>query len=89
LPTIEDERPLPLLDPSGRCPPEGCGEQPGYERLLQILADPNDAERDATLIWCGGAFDPTRADIPILEATVDILARRWTPRGRAAPKVKP
>ena len=89
VPMIEGEPPLLLLDASGRCPPEDCGGPPGYERLLEILADPNDDEHDAMLTWCGGAFDPTRADVPTLEAAVDLLLdagpRESAPQARRNP----
>jgi hypothetical protein len=86
VPMIEGEPSLLLLEAGGRCPPEDCGGSPGYERLLEILADPDDEEHDETLTWCGGPFDPTRADVSALEADIDRLARRWSPRPRAAAK---
>ena len=86
VPAIEGEPVLLLLEAAGRCPPEDCGGPSGYERLLQILADPEDEEHDEMLTWCGGPFDPTRADLPALEADIDRLARRWAPRPRASAK---
>jgi hypothetical protein len=50
-----------LLEAGGRCPPEDCGGAPGYERLLEILADPDDEEHGDMIAWCGGPFDPTLA----------------------------
>ena len=89
VPMIEGEAALLLLDTVGRRPPEDCGGPPGYERLLEILADPNDDEHDAMLTWCGGPFDPTRADVPTLEAAVDLLARRSSPRAPTKPTTTP
>jgi len=86
VPAIEGEPALLLLEAAGRCPPEDCGGSSGYERLLQILADPEDEEHDEMLTWCGGPFDPTRADLPALEAGIDRLARRGAPRPRASAK---
>src|SRR5208283_606115 len=85
-PAIEGESSLLLLEAVGRCPPEDCGGPSGYERLLEILADPKDEEHDETLTWCGGPFDPTRADLPALETALDRLARRWGARPRAPAK---
>jgi len=73
-----------LIEAVGRCPPEDCGGPPGYERLLEILADPDDEEHDDMLAWCGGPFDPTRVDLPALQADLDRLARRSAPRTRAS-----
>ena len=86
VPAIEGEPSVLLLEALGRCPPEDCGGPSGYERLLQILADPEDEEHDETLTWCGGPFDPGRPDLLALEADIDRLARRWTPRPRASAK---
>jgi Plasmid pRiA4b ORF-3-like protein len=87
-PAIDGEPTLLLLEAAGRCPPEDCGGPPGYERLLEILADPEDEEHDETLTWCGGPFDPTRPDLAALEAAVNRLARRWNPRPRAPTKAR-
>ena len=88
VPMIEGEPMVLLLEAAGRCPPEDCGGPPRYERLLEILADPDDEEHDEMLTWCGGPFDPTRADVPALEVDIDRLARRWSPRPRATAKPK-
>lgn len=84
-PAIEATSTFLLLEAVGRCPPEDCGGPPGYERLLEILADPNDEEHDEMFTWCG-PFDPTRIDLPALQAILGRLARRWTPRTRASAK---
>jgi Plasmid pRiA4b ORF-3-like protein len=39
------------------CPPEDCGGPPGYERLLEILANPANEEYDEMLEWVDGRFD--------------------------------
>ncbi len=44
------------------CPPEDCGGVPGYCRLLEALADPEDAENAELLEWMGGEFDPEAFD---------------------------
>lgn len=88
VPGIEGEPNILLIDAVGRCPPEDCGGAPGYETLLEILADPNHEEHEETLVWCGDQFDPARADLPALEAAVDRLVRRWAPRLRDAKKSK-
>ena len=40
------------------------------------------------LAWCGGAFDPARADLSALQTALDRLARRWSPRSRPAAKAR-
>lgn len=43
------------------CQPEDCGGIPGYYRLLEILADPQNPEYENMREWLGGEeFDPTR-----------------------------
>ena len=46
-------------------PPDTCGGVPGYEYLLELLADPNHDEYPDMLEWAGHIdteyFDPKRA----------------------------
>jgi hypothetical protein len=86
MPAIDGAAPYLLLDAAGRCPPEDCGGPPGYERLIKIIADPEDQEHDEMLTWCGGPFDPARADLPALQAVLERITRRWAARPRAQPK---
>jgi hypothetical protein len=59
------------IDGARACPPEDCGGTPGYEHLLEVLADPTDPEHAELLEWVGGEFDPEAFD---LTATNEILA---------------
>jgi len=45
------------------CPPDDCGGVPGYERLLEILADPAHPEHAELVEWIGEEFDPEEFDI--------------------------
>ena len=40
------------------CPPENCGGLSGYYRLLDILAEPENPEREEMKEWVGGDFKP-------------------------------
>ncbi len=42
------------------CPPENCGGIGGYEKLLNIIKDPNHEEYDNMLEWLEDRFDPER-----------------------------
>lgn len=54
---------LPLcLEGNRACPPDDCGGVPGYEHMLQVLADPDDNEYDEMLEWAGKDFDPEAFD---------------------------
>ncbi len=46
------------IDGSQACPPEDCGGIYGYQRLLEVLSDPNNEEHDEILAWLGGKFEP-------------------------------
>lgn len=68
------------LDGGGACPPEDCGGAPGYEHLLEVLADPAHPEHDELAEWIGrpvdpAAFDPEAADTA-LQATPRRRSRR-------------
>jgi hypothetical protein len=66
------ERPI-AIDPAPRTasciagararPPEDVGCTRGYERFLEIIADPDHPEHRETLTWCGGRFDPEAFDL--------------------------
>lgn len=49
-------------------PPDDCGGPPGYENLLEILADPDDEEYASSHVWAAsikglrGKFDPEAFD---------------------------
>ncbi len=52
----------------GACPPEDCGGVPGYWRMREVLADPDDPEHEELRTWLGLdegglAFDPSRFDL--------------------------
>ena len=62
-PRLED-KPYPVCIAGKRnCPPDDCGGIPGYERLLEILADPGHPEYAESLEWLGEGFDPEEFDI--------------------------
>jgi hypothetical protein len=44
------------------CPPEDCGGVPGYEQLLEIIADPTHQEYGRMSTWLGSPFDPEAFD---------------------------
>lgn len=50
------------LDGQRACPPEDCGGPPGYERLLETIADPSSEEYESMMEWLGGPFDPNNFD---------------------------
>ena len=45
------------------CPPEDCGGPPGYENLLQALADPTHEAHNDMKEWLGRPFDPEAFDL--------------------------
>ncbi|MBN2535465.1 MAG: plasmid pRiA4b ORF-3 family protein [Spirochaetales bacterium] len=44
------------------CPPEDCGSVPGYERLCEIIKNPDAEEYDEMMEWLGGKYDPDEFD---------------------------
>lgn len=45
------------------CPPEDCGSVPGYEEILEVLADPKHPQHVQWDDWLPPGFDPTRFDV--------------------------
>jgi hypothetical protein len=62
------------LEAAGACPPEDCGGAPGYLRLLDAIADPEDPERAELLEWLGGPFDPTHVDVEGINRLLHLAA---------------
>lgn len=58
-----------------RCPPEDVGGKGGYQRFLEIIADPNDPEHEDYLGWVGGHYDPN--DFDPAQVTFDDPQKRW------------
>lgn len=58
------------LDGARACPPEDCGGPWGYADLLEALADPNHPQHEEVIEWMGGAFDPGRFDLVIVDAAL-------------------
>lgn len=49
------------------CPPDDCGGPPGYQNMLEILADPKDPEHEEMLEWAGEDFDPEAFDLDAVD----------------------
>jgi hypothetical protein len=52
------------------CPPEDCGGLPGYDHLLEVMANPKHPERGEMLEWLGEAFDPEAFDAARVDAAL-------------------
>lgn len=62
LPVVQGKKYPICLGGERNCPPEDCGGVPGYEYLLEVLADPDHKEHDGMKDWLGGDFDPNQFD---------------------------
>lgn len=72
----DDDRSYPrCVGGEGRCPPEDCGGVHGYAEFLQVIADPEHEEHEATLQWAGGHFDPEAFDPTAVK--FDNPKKRW------------
>lgn len=82
--------PLPKLatcvDGARARPPEDVGGVPGYERFLDVMADPSDPEYADTKRWCGGHFDPAWFDLATVERDVRNALRPNVRRRQFQPK---
>ncbi|SJZ84122.1 pRiA4b ORF-3-like protein [Selenihalanaerobacter shriftii] len=44
------------------CPPEDCSGIPGYQRILEILNNPDDEEYERIIEWLDEDYDPDYFD---------------------------
>jgi Plasmid pRiA4b ORF-3-like protein len=58
------------------CPPEDVGGLSGYAEFLEALDDPEHPEHDEYLTWVGGAFDPNRFDLQMVNRTLRRFVQR-------------
>jgi hypothetical protein len=60
-----------LLAAEGACPPEDSGGAPGFDRMLEVAADPAHEEHEDIVDWLGDlhTWDPS-ADVPVLTERV-------------------
>lgn len=63
------------------CPPEDCGGPGGYDRLLEVLADPKDENHAEMKEWVGRGFDPEKFDLAAVNKLLVTLSKRLG-RGR-------
>jgi hypothetical protein len=68
------------------CPREDCGGTPGYQRLLEALADPMHEEHAEVRQWAGRRYDPEKFDLAAANRALRKLHKRPSPghRGRDA-----
>jgi hypothetical protein len=67
----EEKAKFPVcIEGAGTCPPEDVGGEVGYEEFLRAINDPNDADHQHYLDWCGGWFDPDAFDLALVNRTL-------------------
>jgi hypothetical protein len=81
LPTVGLGTPH-CLDGARACPPEDCGGAPGYERLVEVLADPAGPEHAELTEWLGGEFDPEAFDRDATNELLELYDRHTRQRRR-------
>jgi hypothetical protein len=70
------------------CPREDCGGTPGYERLLEALADPEHEDHADLKRWAGRRYDPEKFDLATANRALRKLHKRPT-RGHRAREARP
>ena len=64
------------------CPPEDCGGFPGYQNLLEVMADPKNPDNGETLEWLGEDWDAEAFDINAVNARLKPRRRSFSNRKR-------
>ena len=63
------------IDGDRACPPEDCGGEPGYFRLLEIISNPNHEEYEEMVEWIGRPFHPHEFNQKLVK--FDNPKKRW------------
>jgi hypothetical protein len=58
------------------CPPEDCGGPPGFARMLEVLANPDDEEHGDMKRWAPRGFDPEKFDLVGVNKKLGTLSKR-------------
>jgi hypothetical protein len=57
------------------CPPDDCGGPPGYEHMLEVLANPKDEEHADMKRWAPRGFDPAKFDAAAVNKKLATLSK--------------
>lgn len=76
------------IDGARARPPEDVGGVSGYERFLEIMADPLDPEHADMKRWCGDHFDPEWFDLALVDRDMKNALRTNVRRRLHQPKPK-
>lgn len=74
LPSTPHVRPAAVLAGKRACPPEDCGGVPGYYRVLDALAHPDDEESGDTLAWVGEYKPEAFSVVAVRKAVASLFA---------------
>lgn len=74
-----------LVDGARACPPEDCGGIWGYQRLLEVLADPSHEEHGLLRQWVGGGFDAEAFDLAGTNSYLELYDRHTRQRRLGLP----
>ena len=58
------------------CPPEDCGGPPGYARMLEVLANPEDEEHGEMKRWAPRGFNAEKFDAAAVKKKLATLSKR-------------
>ncbi|HEY8032174.1 MAG TPA: plasmid pRiA4b ORF-3 family protein [Methylocella sp.] len=75
LESSSEMKPYSCLDAKRACPPEDCGGWPGYENLLDVLANRKHPEYSELKEWSGGSFDPERVFVNDINHRLAVFSR--------------
>lgn len=65
------------------CPPEDCGGPPGYQHLLEALADKAHPEHAELRAWAGRTWSPEKLDLVAVNKKLATFSRKIGLIGRA------
>ena len=75
LPLHEDRQSPICVAGARKCPPEDCGGTSGYERVLDVIQNPDDDEYESMLEWLDGKYNPEEFDVSSINSRLKKLSK--------------
>ena len=82
-PALPQGEAIVCVEGARACPPEDCGGPPGYQHLVEAIADKAHPEHAELRKWAGRAWSPEKLDLVAVNKKLATFSRKIGLTGRA------